>query len=301
MHEGDWEEQAVRHARWAERFRIAAGAAAGLGRRATLDASAETIGKAAGKRILADSVARLSALQEVLYAERRWSVLLVLQAMDAGGKDGTIKHVLSGVNPQGLSVVSFKPPGSEELAHDFLWRVHRALPARGMIGVFNRSHYEEAIIARVHPELLEAQRLPEAVRGGPTFWDDRLADMAAFERYLTRQGTRIVKVFLHLGPDEQKARLRARLDDPDKLWKFDPADLAERRRWPDYQSAYEAAISATSTAAAPWFVVPADQKWFARMVVADLLVGTLESLHMRMPEPAPDVLRQLEEARDALA
>lgn len=300
MGDDHWEHGAERSTLWTEAFHVPVGEPARLGERSTLDPRADAIGKAAGRRILADTIACLSALQEVLYAERRWSVLLILQAMDAGGKDGTIKHVLSGVNPQGLSVVSFKPPGPEELAHDFLWRVHRAVPARGMIGVFNRSHYEEAVIARVHPDLLEAQRLPEAVTRGPAFWDDRLTDMAAFETYLARQGTRIVKVFLHLGQDEQKARLRARLDDPDKLWKFDPADLSERQRWSDYRAAYEAAITATSTAEAPWFVVPADQKWFARMVVADLLVAALASLGSRMPEPSPEVLRQLDAARQAL-
>lgn len=287
--------------RWRDAYLIPDGTRPDLGARATRDPASGTIGKGEAQVLLETAVQRLAALQDRLYADRRWSLLVVLQAMDAGGKDGTIKHVFSGVNPQGMSVVSFKPPGPEDLAHDFLWRVHRVLPPRGTIGVFNRSHYEEVVVTRVHPGLLEPQRLPEALATGPGFWDGRLRDINAFESYLARQGTRIVKIFLHIGPEEQKERLRARLDDPDKLWKFDPGDLKERARWADYMAAYEQAIGATSTPEAPWYVVPADQKWFARMMVADIVTASLEALDLRTPEPDRETLDELEAARRALA
>lgn len=288
-------------ARYRSAFLIPSGSALDLGAWPTRAADAAVFGKEEAQGLLRDAVDRLAALQERLYADRRWSLLVVLQAMDAGGKDGTIKHVFSGVNPQGLSVVSFKPPGPEELAHDFLWRVHRALPARGMVGVFNRSHYEEVVVARVHPELVEAQRLPRPLTSQPNFWDDRLRDIRAFESYLTRQGTRIVKIFLHVSADEQKERLRARLEDPAKVWKFDPGDVGERTRWRDYMAAYERAIAATSTPDAPWYVVPADQKWFARLTVADVLVSSLEALDLGATEPDRETLDRLDEARRALA
>lgn len=281
-------------------YRVASGTKLDLSTVPTGEDRSDEVGKAEGERLLAQQVKRLDVLQERLYASGRWSVLLILQAMDAGGKDGTIKHVLSGVNPQGLTVVSFKAPGPEELAHDFLWRVHRALPARGMIGIFNRSHYEEVVVTRVHPALIDAQKLPEALVGHPDFWRDRYEDIAAFERYIARQGTRIVKVFLHVGREKQKARLRARLDEPGKLWKFDMGDLRERERWPDYMAAYGEAMGATSTEAAPWYVVPADQKWFARLAVARILVDALEALDLRTPEPSPEVLAKVDEARQAL-
>ena len=281
--------------------RVAGGSGPGLVARPTRSGHLDGIDKDAARKLLSAAVDRLSALQELLYADRRWSLLVVLQAMDAGGKDGTVKHVFSGVNPQGLSVVSFKAPEPAELAHDFLWRIHRALPARGMIGLFNRSHYEEVVVARVHPELIEKQRLPPTLTVVPDIWDSRLRDIAAFEAYLTRQGTRIVKIFLHIGADEQKLRLRARLEEPGKLWKFDPGDIEERARWADYMAAYEQAIAATSTADAPWYVVPADQKWFARLLVADIVVAQLEALHLQPPEPSREQLDRLAKARKALA
>ncbi len=216
------------------RCRVASGRHFRLDRRATGNPVPDLLDKAKGQALLRRGIAELSALQETLYAESTWSLLLVFQAMDAAGKDSTIKHVMTGVNPQGVSVTSFKQPGPEDLAHDFLWRVNRHLPARGMIGIFNRSHYEEVLVARVHPEVLAAQRLPAALAGGKRFWDHRLEDIAGFERHLGRSGTRVLKFFLHVGRDEQKSRFLDRLDEPDKNWKFSPSDLKERGLWGDY-------------------------------------------------------------------
>ena len=200
------------------------------------------------------------------------------------------------MNPQGVDVTSFKAPGPEELAHDFLWRIHRALPARGRIGILNRSHYEEVLVVRVHPELLARQHVPDAV-GGKRFWRHRLEDIAAFERYLARQGTLILKFFLHLSKEEQRRRLLARLEEPGKLWKFDPGDLAERARWDEYMDAFEAAIAATAATHAPWFVVPADHKWFARLVVVEALREALSGLDLRLPAPDAAHAAALEQAR----
>lgn len=280
--------------------RIAAGAGFRLEAVPTLDPAAAGIGKARGKAMLADLVGRLAELQGRFYADGRRSLLLVLQAMDAGGKDGTIAHVLSGVNPQGLTTVSFKAPTADEVAHDFLWRIQQHVPARGMWGVFNRSHYEDVLAARVHPEFLAPQRLLAGPDDDPGFWDGRLADIRSFEAYLARQGTCVVKVFLHLGQDEQRKRLLARLDDPQKLWKFDPGDLRERALWPAYMAAYQDAIAATATAEAPWYVVPADQKWYARLAVASILVATLEALDLRDPVPTPAQRAGMAEARRQL-
>ena len=249
---------------------------------------------------LAKDVARLSALQELLYAQQSWSLLCVFQAIDAAGKDGTIKHVMSGVNPQGVHVKAFKAPGPEELDHDFLWRVVRELPERGRIGIFNRSHYEEVLVARVHPEVLARQHLPESLTTD-TIWRHRLKDIAAFERYLARQGTVILKFFLHISRDEQRRRFFARMDDAEKHWKFDPGDIAERARWDDYMAAYEAAIRATATARAPWIVVPADQKWFARLVVVRAMIVALEALQLAPPALSPEQRQRLVEARRRLA
>src|SRR5215470_13047013 len=211
-------------------------------------------------------IALLTEEQDMLYAQNRWSLLLIFQAMDAAGKDSTIKHVMSGVNPQGCQVVSFKQPSSEELDHDFMWRYLRRLPERGSIGIFNRSYYEEVLVVRVHEEILRRQRLPPRLVG-KRIWDERLADIARFEDYLARQGTIVLKFFLHLSRDEQKKRFLARLDRPEKHWKFSSADVRERQYWDDYMKAYEAAIGTTATKHAPWFVVPAHNKWFTRLVV----------------------------------
>ena len=242
---------------------------------------------------------RLEALQEKLYAQDSWAMLCVFQAMDAAGKDGTIKHVMSGVNPQGVQVSSFKAPGPEELAHDFLWRAVRALPQRGRIGIFNRSHYEEVLVVRVHREILDKQRLPpswSARRSGITGW--RTSPRSS--SYLARQGTVVLKFFLNLSKQEQKRRFLARLDEPGKNWKFSSADLTERAYWDDYQEAYEEAIAATAAPHAPWFVVPADNKWFTRLVVVAAMIEALKSLNLKpMEVPAPDRIR-LEEARKRL-
>ena len=257
--------------------------------------------KAAAVPLLAAGIARLAALQEKLYASATWSVLLILQAMDTAGKDGTIRHVMSGVNPQGVTVTVFKAPGPEDLAHDFLWRPLRALPARGIIGIFNRSYYEDVLVPRVHPEALARQHLPAALTGEPGFWDGRLDDIAGFERHLAREGTRVVKVFLNLSRAEQRRRLLARLDVPAKVWKFDPTDLGERAHWDDYRAAYAAAIAATATPQAPWMIIPADRKWLMRLLVLETLGSALDSLDLAPATPTPEALAALAEARRTLA
>jgi PPK2 family polyphosphate:nucleotide phosphotransferase len=256
--------------------------------------------EALAQRLLEDGVAHLARLQEKLYAQGRWSLLLVFQAMDAAGKDSAIEHVMSGVNPQGCQVFSFKAPSADELAHDFLWRCAKALPERGRIGIFNRSHYEEVIAVRVHPELLAAQRLP-APLVGRDLWDERCQDIRGFERHLARNGTVIRKFFLHVSKKEQKKRLLERLEDPDKHWKFSASDLEQRALWKRYMDAYEAAIRATATPYAPWYAVPADNKWYTRMVVAAAIVEALENLELEFPAPTPEQEKALEAARKALA
>ena len=239
--------------------------------------------KAEAKAVLARGVAELSEAQELLWASDTYAVLAVLQAMDAAGKDSAIEHVMSGVNPQGVQVVSFRKPSSEELDHDFLWRIARALPERGRIGIFNRSHYEEVVALRVHPEWLDKQKLPRAKRGSG-FWDERYEDINNFERHLDRNGTKIVKFFLHVSKAEQKKRFLARLDEPHKEWKFNAADVAERGLWDDYMTAFDQALSATSTTWAPWYVIPADHKWLTQALVAAILVDTIGGLDLRWPE-----------------
>ncbi len=251
------------------------------------------------KKRLEAGVAALSELQSRLYADDRWSVLMVLQGMDAAGKDGTIRHVMTGVNPQGVTVTPFKQPSPDELAHGFLWRVHMAAPRAGRIAIFNRSHYEDVLVARVHPALLDKLHLPEAMRG-KKFWKHRLEDIAAFETYLARQGTVVLKFFLHLSRDEQKTRFLARLDEPAKNWKFSAADLKERDYWDDYQDAYEKAIAGTAAPHAPWFVVPADDKVFAHLVVAEAVIEALRGLALKVPEMAPGEAALLGEARRRL-
>ena len=249
---------------------------------------------------LAKDVARLSHLQELLYAEQRWSLLLVFQAMDAAGKDSVIKHVMSGLNPQGTTVASFKAPSTRELAHDFLWRVNGQIPERGAIGVFNRSHYEEVLVVRVHPELLDKERLP-AELVTRKIWEQRYEDINAFERHLTRSGTVIRKFFLHVSKDEQRRRFLERLDDPAKNWKFSTADALERERWGDYMAAYEEMLAATSTKQAPWYVIPADHKWFTHLAVARIIIEALEGLGLAFPEPDAEQVRELRLARRHLA
>ena len=242
----------------------------------------------------------LASAQELLYATGRYAVLVILQALDAAGKDGTVKHVMSGVNPQGCEVVAFKRPSEDELRHDFLWRCQRELPAKGRIGIFNRSYYEEVLVTRVHPDLHTQQRLPGDTATGRKLWQQRYEDINAFERHLHRTGTRIVKLFLHVSKDEQKKRLLERLNDPSKHWKFSSADLAERARFDDYMQAYEAAITATSTAWAPWYVVPADHKYALRALVGGVLTHTIGQLDLRQPELGEEARAGLDVARRAL-
>jgi PPK2 family polyphosphate:nucleotide phosphotransferase len=235
----------------------------------------------------------------MLYARDSWSLLLIFQAMDAAGKDSTIKHVMSGVNPQGCQVVSFKQPSPEELDHDFMWRCAKHLPERGRIGIFNRSYYEEVLVVRVHPEILKRQKLPSPLVG-KRIWDERLADIADFEDYLTRQGTKILKFFLHVSRKEQKKRFLDRLEEPEKNWKFSASDVEERKFWGDYMDAFEEAIRATASKHAPWFVVPADNKWFTRLVVAAAIVDAMESLGLAYPKLDTAKEKEFAAARAAL-
>jgi PPK2 family polyphosphate:nucleotide phosphotransferase len=262
----------------------------------------DTSGLASPERadqLLKSGVERLAQLQEKLYAQNRWALLLIFQAMDAAGKDGTIKHVMSGINPQGCQVFSFKAPTSEELDHDFLWRTSRCLPERGRIGIFNRSYYEETLVVRVHPGALDRQRLPSPLVT-KNIWAERFEDIRAFERYATRNGIAIRKFFLHVSPDEQKRRFERRLDEPKKHWKFSAADAHERHYWRDYMRAYEETIQNTSSPEAPWYVVPADNKWFTRLVVAAAVVDTLEEMNLAFPVVDRAKRRQIAAARKAL-
>jgi PPK2 family polyphosphate:nucleotide phosphotransferase len=241
----------------------------------------------------------LAMEQDILYAQDSWAVLLVFQAMDAAGKDGTIKHVMSPINPQGCDVFSFKQPSDEELSHDFLWRYAIKVPQRGRIGIFNRSYYEEVLVVRVHQELLKAQKIPPKLFG-KGIWDDRLADIARFEEYLTRQGVVILKFYLNLSRGEQKKRFMQRLDKPEKNWKFSASDVRERRYWDDYMHAYDEAIRATASKDAPWIVVPADNKWFTRLVVAAAIVEAVEKLDLEYPKVTPNQKKDLAAAREEL-
>jgi PPK2 family polyphosphate:nucleotide phosphotransferase len=251
------------------------------------------------KPILADGVARLKEMQQRLYASGRWAVLVVLQGMDAAGKDGVIKHVMSGVNPQGCAVHAFKSPSAEELAHDFLWRIVKATPERGRIGIFNRSHYEEVLVVRVHPEMLARQKLPPQVADGG-IWEHRFEDICDFERQLTRNGTLVLKFHLRISKEEQRKRFLARLDEPVKRWKFSMADVTERQRWDDYMVAYEDMIRGTSTGDAPWFVVPADHKHVAWVIVSAAIVDALENLKLEYPKIEGAALNELKAAERAL-
>ena len=242
---------------------------------------------------------RLEALHERLYAVRTWSVLLVLQGMDASGKDGAIKRMAAGLNPQGLHVVSFAAPSSLELSHDFLWRIHAALPPRGHVGIFNRSHYEDVVAPRADPSILPRLGIPASLLG-PALWSERLGAITAFEAYLAQQGMALAKVFLNISRGEQHKRLLARLDDPSKEWKFDPSDISARNRWAEHRTAYEAAITATATNAAPWYVVPADSKPIARAVIQSILLTTLEGLDLSRPTPSAERLAAMAAARQHL-
>jgi len=255
--------------------------------------------KPQARQALELGVAALADLQEMLYAQDKWAVLLILQAMDAAGKDGTIKHVMSGVNPQGCQVSSFKSPSAEELDHDFLWRSMKCLPNRGSIGIFNRSYYEETLVVRVHPEFLAKQKIPPKLVT-KSIWEERFQDIRSFERYLGRNGIKVVKFFLHVSKGEQKRRFLARANNAEKYWKFSGSDMAERKYWGEYQDAYEDMIRNTATKDSPWFVVPADNKWFTRVVVAAAIVDTLASLDLAYPKVDKKRLTEIASAKQTL-
>ncbi|MHB8428262.1 MAG: ADP-polyphosphate phosphotransferase, partial [Acidiferrobacterales bacterium] len=249
--------------------------------------------KKAYQELLEEHVSRLSSLQQLHYASNRYSLLLIFQAMDAAGKDGAIRHVMSGVNPQGCQVFSFKHPSATELEHDFLWRTTRNLPERGRIGIFNRSYYEEVLIVRVHPEILRGQGLPEELRDGQNIWRHRYRSIVDLERHLFRNGTRIVKFFLHLSEEEQRQRLLERIDNPEKNWKFSVADVEERKFWKQYMKAYEDCLGATSTGNAPWYIIPADDKENSRLIISQVILDTLEGLRMAYPKTGAKRRREL--------
>jgi len=257
--------------------------------------------KKAYTKLLQEQVQELSALQRLHYASDRYAVLLIFQAMDAAGKDGAIRHVMSGVNPQGCQVFSFKHPSATELDHDFLWRTTQSLPERGRIGIFNRSYYEEVLIVRVHPEILQAQRLPDELLDDKTIWRERYRSIVDLENHLHRNGTRIIKFFLHLSEEEQRKRFLERIDEPDKNWKFSLADIEERKCWKQYMQAYEECLSATSTRNAPWYVVPADDKENARLIIAQIILDTFKALELAYPKPSADHQRELQLIRKQLA
>ena len=251
------------------------------------------------KELLAKGMQEMAELQDKLYAQDRWAVLLVLQAMDAAGKDGVVKHVMSGVNPQGCQVFSFKAPSPEELDHDYLWRTTKCLPRRGDIGIFNRSYYEEVLVVRVHSEILRNERIPEQLVG-KNIWQQRFEDIRGFEKYLSRNGIVVRKFFLNVSRKEQKRRFLERLDNPEKNWKFSAADVKERQCWDDYMTAYEEMIAATSTKESPWYVVPADNKWYTRLVVAAAIVDTLKGLKLEYPQLSADERKRLTAAKAEL-
>ena len=253
------------------------------------------------KKLLEEHVGQLSSQQQLLYASNRYAVLLIFQAMDAAGKDGAIRHVMSGVNPQGCQVFSFKHPSAAELEHDFLWRTTRDLPGRGKIGIFNRSYYEEVLIVRVHPDILSSEGLPDAPHDEKEVWHDRYRSIANLERHLHENGTRIIKFFLHLSKEEQRKRFLARIDEPEKNWKFSTGDIAERKFWKQYMQAYEKCLNATSTRHAPWYVVPADDKENARLIVSGIVLDTLEELKMTYPKTSAKRRRELLSIRKQLA
>ena len=284
---------------WIDSYRVTNGAKFRLKKIDPSDTRGLKPDKSEAQERLAAGVEWLAAEQDKLYAQDRRSLLLIFQAMDAAGKDSTIKHVMSGVNPQGVQVVAFKQPSSEELDHDWMWRCYRHLPERGRIGIFNRSYYEEVLVVRVHQEILRAQKLPpECV--GKNIFDQRLRDIAATEDYLVRNGTSVLKFFLHVSRKEQKKRFLERLDEPEKNWKFSAADVKERAHWDEYMDAYEAAIRATATPNAPWFVVPADSKWFTRLVVVGAIVEALEKMRLTYPTISAAQRAELDRSRKLL-
>jgi PPK2 family polyphosphate:nucleotide phosphotransferase len=282
-----------------ERYRITDGKGFRLADQDPADTAGLSLDKEVAKGLLQDGITLLKQAQDTLYAQDRWAVLCMFQAMDAAGKDGAIKHVFSGVNPQGVKVDSFKAPSATERDHDFLWRHILAMPRRGEIGIHNRSWYEEVLVTRVHPEILAGQNLPPKLRG-KKIWDERLQDIANFEGYLARQGVVVLKFFLNVSKEEQRKRFLSRIEEPEKNWKFSAADVVERHHWDDYQAAYEKAIRATASPEAPWIVVPADNKWFTRLVVAGTLATALGELDLQYPKVGPEALARLQAARKEL-
>ena len=285
--------------KYVQRFRITKGDGFQLKNYDPRETCGLKMRKGEASELLQQGTEWLAQEQDMLYAQDRWSLLLIFQAMDAAGKDSTIKHVMSGVNPQGCQVFSFKQPSEEELSHDFLWRCFKCLPERGRIGIFNRSYYEEVLVVRVHEEILKRQRIPQPLVS-KRIWDERLADIAHFEDYLTRQGFIILKFFLQVSLEEQKKRFMKRLLKPEKNWKFSAADVRERKFWGDYMRAYEKAIRATATKHAPWFVVPADKKWFTRLVVAAAIVEAVEELDLTYPKVDAEKKKELANMRAVL-
>lgn len=282
-----------------ERFLVKAGSEPDLSDHPT-DFTGDYTDKADAVRNLEGNVQRLRKLQDVLYAQDRYSLLVIFQAMDAAGKDGAIEHVMSGVNPQGCHVVSFKQPSSEEQDHDFLWRCQKALPERGKIGIFNRSHYEEVLVVRVHPEILQSSQLPPELKEDKNIWKKRFGHIRDWEQHLSENGTHILKFFLNVSKKEQKRRFLDRIDEPEKNWKFSMGDVKERAHWEEYMNAYKEALGATSTDAAPWYIIPADKKWFTRLAVSEIIVKKLESMDLHYPIVTEEHKLDLIEARKAL-
>ncbi len=282
-----------------EKFRIAEGSKVDLASHRT-DFTADYTDKQQAVEDLQKNVDRLRTLQDVLYAENKHTLLLIFQAMDAAGKDGAIEHVMSGVNPQGCHVISFKQPSSEELDHDYLWRCQKNLPGRGMIGIFNRSHYEEVLVVRVHPEYLKYQQLPDFTLNDKDIWKKRFKHIRDWEQHLTENGTHVIKFFLNVSKDEQKARFLSRIEEEDKNWKFSMGDVKERGHWDDYMKCYEDAIEETSTERSPWYIVPADKKWFTRLAVSEIVVKKLESMDLKYPTLTDEHKAELLEAKKML-
>ncbi len=279
-----------------EKFRVAEGSKVNLKDHPT-DFTGDYTEKKDAVKDLEKNVSRMAELQDTLYAQDRYSLLLIFQAMDAAGKDGAIKHVMSGINPQGCHVVSFKQPSSEELDHDYLWRCQKNLPERGKIGIFNRSHYEEVLVVRVHPQILQSQQLPPETINNPDIWKKRFKHIRDWEDHLAENGTHVIKFFLNVSKDEQKARFLSRIDEPEKNWKFSMSDVKERGLWDDYMKCYKEAMEATSTERSPWYVIPADKKWFTRLTVSEVIVQKLESLDLKYPTPTPEHEQDIAQAK----
>lgn len=282
-----------------EKFRVTEGSKVNLNTHPT-DFTGDYTDKRDAVKDLQKNVGRMAELQDALYAEDRHTLLLIFQAMDAAGKDGAIKHVMSGVNPQGCHIISFKQPSSEELDHDFLWRCQKNLPERGKIGIFNRSHYEEVLVVRVHPQILQFQQLPPETLNNKDIWEKRFKHIRDWEDHLAENGTHVIKFFLNVSKEEQKARFLSRIDEKEKNWKFSVSDVKERAMWDDYMKCYREAMEATSTEKSPWYIIPADKKWFTRLAVSEIIVKKMESLNLKYPEATPEHKAELLKAKAIL-